>query len=89
VGEFVVIAMVALEAVIAGKITLERREHGHAQLLCALAQVGEILPKIGPLTLAALDDEAVFDERVKSVTLFVIHRAFAAGYPVKQTCDIL
>ena len=42
-GELVVVAVVALEAVVAREVALQRREHRHLHLLGVFAQVGEVL----------------------------------------------
>ena len=54
VRELVVIAVVALEAVVAGEITLQCREDRHPQLIGVLAHAGEILEEGGALGVTAL-----------------------------------
>ena len=57
--ELVVIAVVALEAVVAREIALQRRQNGDPQLFLALANVTKVLLDLPPFSLAVVDDEAM------------------------------
>ena len=65
----VVFAVIALDAVVAGEVALQRRQHGDAQLILAGAEVVEEVLDVLAIRLAALDDEAVLGERRDSVAL--------------------
>jgi hypothetical protein len=88
VRELVVVAVVALETIITGKITLQRRKYRHAQLLGVLAHAGEMPLQAGALTLAALHDEAVLDQRVERLALLRVECGFAMRHALEQVSDV-
>ena len=72
IGVFVVVAVVALKAVVAGEIALQRRQHRHAHLLGVFAVVGEELVQRLGVGRAAGDDEAVFGQRHQRFALVAV-----------------
>jgi hypothetical protein len=86
--ELVVIAVIALEAVVAREVALQRGQHGDLEVLGVLAQLREVLVNRTLLVIAALDHEAVFDQRVDGVTLVGVERGLAARNPIEQSGDI-
>ncbi len=86
----VVFAVVALDAVVAGEVALERREDGHAQLILSRPKVVEEVLDVAPIGFAALDDEAVLGERAESFALVTvgIEREAAAADAVEEVRDL-
>jgi hypothetical protein len=84
-GELVVVAVVALEAVVACEVALEGREDRDAQLIGILAHRGEVLVQRLRLLLALADDEAVLDEGFDRLLLLRVERALSVLDPVEQT----
>ena len=70
----VVFAVIALDAVVAREVALQRRQHRHAQLILSGAEVVEEVLDVAAVGLAALDDEAVLGERGER---FALARAVA------------
>ena len=88
-GRLVVFPMVALEAVVARKIALERRQHRHAQLVGVLADVAEPLRDVLALGVAVVNDEPMLGEREQRVPLDGGQGAcFGAGQAVQQRRNV-
>ena len=68
-GVLVVVAVIALDAVVAGEVALQRGEHRHAQLLAASRTSRKNALQVVAVGVAALDDEAVLGERADGVAL--------------------
>ena len=80
VGEFVVVAVIALEAVVAGKITLQRRQDGDMQLAAIIGRPGEEAVQCLLIGGAIGDEESVGGQDVDCFTRIVIERAGIAGF---------
>jgi hypothetical protein len=59
-GVLVVVAVVALDAVVAREVALQRRQHRHAELIGVFAHVLEILIELAALALAIGHQKTVF-----------------------------
>src|SRR5207245_4969239 len=73
--ELVVVAVIALEAVVAREIALQRGQHRDPELRRIMANGGEILVERAPLRLAVRDDEPVFGEDAERVLRLRVERA--------------
>ena len=77
-GVLVVVAVIALDAVVAREVALQRGQHRDPQLLVILADVVEELVEPG-VRLAAGDDEAVLGQRVDRLALVAVETARRRG----------
>ena len=94
IGVFVVIAVIALKAVVAGEIALQRREHRDAHLLGVFAVVGEELVQRFGVRRPAGNDEAVFrqcHQRFALIAgeLFRRQRRGVARQAIEQTGNLV
>ena len=83
-GVLVVIAVIALDAVVAGEVALQRGQHGDPQLAAILAHVVEELVERLMVRGAALDDEAVVDQGLDRLALVGGELPLTAGDPVQH-----
>jgi hypothetical protein len=83
-----VVAVVALEAVIAREVALQSREDRDLQLVTVLAYVPEEVLETAPLRFTALDNEAVLNERVEGLALVVVESGSAGSNPLEQRRDV-
>ena len=72
VGVLVVIAVIALEAVVAGEVALQGRQHRHPHLLGVFAVVGEELVQGLRVGRPAGHDEAMLGQRDERLALVVV-----------------
>ena len=94
VGVLVVVAVVALEAVVAGEVALQRRQHRHAHLLGVFAEVREELVQRLGVGRAARHDEPVLGERDQRFARIGCRAARARATPdrrkpIEQPGDVL
>ena len=87
VGVLVVIAVIALEAVIAGEVALQRRQHRHAHLLGVFAVVGEELVQGFRVGRAAGHDEAMLGQCRRAPRARRCPAARARARPDRPTHD--
>ena len=83
-GGLVVLAVVALDAVVAREVALQRGQHRDAQLILAGAEFGEEVLDVPAVRLAALDDESVLGERGEGLAFAHVRRESVATEAVEQ-----
>ena len=94
IGVFVVVAVVALKAVIAREIALQRRQHRHAHLLGVFAVIGEELVQRFGVGGAARHDEAVLGQRHQRFPRVAVEpigrkRRGVVGQAIEQAGDVV
>ena len=82
--------MIALDAVVAGEVALQRREDGDAKLFPAFVHVGEEVLDVLPVGFAAFDEEPVLDERQQRFALALVRRRESGlARPIEQLHHVL
>ena len=94
VGVLVVVAVIPLEAVVAGKVALQRRQHRDAHLLGVFAVVREELVQRFGVGRAARDDESVLGERHERLARVAVEplgceRRGSSRQTIEQAGDVL
>ena len=79
----VVFAVIALDAVVAREVALERRQDRDPELILAGAELGEEILDVPAVGLAVLDDESVLGEGGECVALAHVGRETLAAQPVR------
>ena len=89
-GVLVVVAVIALDAVVAREVALQRRQHRDAQRAGALADVPEEGVQVAPLAVPVGDDEAVLGELFDRLALFLVRGRprLVATHPIEQIDNV-
>ena len=81
------VVVIALDAVVAREVALQRGEHRHSQLISVLSNLTKERRQGLTLRLAAVDHEAVLDQRLQGLALLVAEASVVVR-PVQQRGDI-
>jgi hypothetical protein len=85
----VVVAVIALDAVVAREVALQGREHRQAELVLAFAKAVEERADVLPVGFTALDDEPVFGERVDRIAIVDAGHEIAPSEAIQQVGNVL
>ena len=88
IGALVVVGVIALEAVVAGEVALQRRQNRDVQLRRVALHLGQILIERAPVGVAALDQESVLVQERKRFELVLVLPDHRVGRPIEQGGDV-